>query len=107
MTDRAPIPDLVVCGGRRLDSDDQPVGPPCGTRYHPECPRCTTTWQRPAEADRHALQVVTSARAAGWRIGPPDARGVRNAMCPPCAGTAPTLSPTSPPTTDGQLDLFA
>lgn len=60
----------IVCTGRELDTDAQPVGEPHGKIGHGD---------------------VVSLRAAGWHIGPPDADGVRPAMCPRCAKPDPEL----------------
>lgn len=59
---------VIVCTGRELDADAQPVGDPCG-----------------AVGYNDAAGEMTPLRAAGWHIGPPDAAGVRPAMCPRCA----------------------
>lgn len=68
----------IVCNGRALDANQQPVGEPCGRT--PDPPRPPT------------LNPVTAARAGGWRIGPPRPDGSRDAMCPRCAKPDPELA---------------
>ena len=63
---------MIVCTGRPVDAaTSQPVGEPHG------------------EAAQH--NNLEGLRVAGWRIGPPDAAGVRPAMCPRCAKPDPDL----------------
>lgn len=64
----------IVCTGRQLDAQAQPVGPACG--------------RRAPERDHLEPRVyLDGLRAAGWRIGPD-----LNAMCPRCARPDPALT---------------
>lgn len=69
----------IVCSGRAADEQNRPVGEPCGR-----------------QAPQHRLPDHTvyeeELRAAGWRLGPLQADGSRDAMCPRCARPSPDLA---------------
>lgn len=66
------------CSGRPVDKHLQPSGGACGRVFR----------------GRGVLAfdvVVEQARAAGWRVGPPDADGTRPASCPSCSRPDPQV----------------
>lgn len=88
-----PICDRIICAGRVVDRDGVLSGQPCGTSWHDGCGRCHRHGN-PDRVDQDMRIELASARAAGWRIGPADDRGVHNAMCPRCASPDPALKKT-------------
>lgn len=85
-----PICDRVVCTGRPVDRDGVAAGKTCGTRWHAGCDGCHR-YRNLDRIDQDTRLELASARAAGWRIGPADERGVHNAMCPRCAAPDPAM----------------
>lgn len=80
----APLP--LVCAGRPVDTDNQPVGEPCGRTFRPASVPVgygDGHWPHwglrpPTDGERDQ-----QARAAGWAVGVnPD--NTRTAMCPRC-----------------------
>jgi len=75
----------LVCTGRALDPDGQPVGDPCGKRI--------TAYERWAGyVGETRDQLLLRARVSGWKVGPVLADGPRHVMCPTCGRADPVTA---------------
>lgn len=84
---------VLVCDGRLLDRDGQPVGGRCGRTYRPghvlvryADGRFPGWGTRPATVE----EAVVRARAAGWSVG--ERAGRLAVMCPRCRKPDPELT---------------